>query len=154
MNIRWYTTPLDCLRCVVEDYLIEWFIDTFQLASHSCRVTTLKRDMAALKMLRCRFDKLVHPVDFSDEQIKEILLVSLARKSTIVKIEEIIEDDIHAKTTRGNEHIKDLLRLTKESKGKIVANVRDRGKSGKKVSKIVALNEINKEQAWISFNHK
>lgn len=96
---------------------MEWFIDTFLLATHSHYVTIMPRDMNTLKILRLRYDNLVHPnMDFIDDQLKEILLVPLARKPkpSGFQIEEMTEDDMHGKTTRENKSKKEnLLRVTK-----------------------------------------
>lgn len=109
-NLKWYSTGLDCLQCAAEDYLMEWFVDTMMLAAHAHRVTILARDMNSLSFLRFRFDKMIHPVDFIDKQMRDILLIPPARKTNQeIRIEEVTQGDIHAKTTRANEMKKERL---------------------------------------------
>lgn len=65
---------------VSEDYLIEFFIDAILLATHALRVTLMIKDANTLNMLRHRMNMLVHPIDFVDKRMRDILMVPPARK--------------------------------------------------------------------------
>ena len=109
-NMRWYTTALDCIHFAAEDYLIEFFVDAILLAAHAHRVTLMIRDTNSLNMLRHRMNMLVHPIDFVDKKMRDILMVPPARKpkDTIV-ITEITEEDLHERDTRENALKRELL---------------------------------------------
>ena len=109
-NLKWYTTALDCLQFAVEDYLIEFFIDAILLAAHALRVTLMVKDTNTLNMLRHRMNMLVHPVDFVDPRMRDILLVPPTRrpKDKIV-IPEVTEEGIHERDTRANALRKELM---------------------------------------------
>ena len=109
-KLRWYTTALDCLQFAAEDYLIEFFIDSFLLAAHAIRVTLMIKDTNTLNMLRHRMNMLMHPVDFVDPRMRDILLIPPARKpKDNIVIEEIKEEDIHGRDTRANALKKEIM---------------------------------------------
>ena len=102
-NCKWYTIALDCLQFAAEDYLIEFFIDAILLAAHSLRVTLMIKDANTLNMLRHRMNMLVHPVDFVDKRMRDILMVPPTRKpKDSVVIIEITDEDLHERDTRAN----------------------------------------------------
>ena len=109
-NLKWYTTALDCLQFAAEDYLIEFFIDAVLLAAHALRKTLMLKDSNTLNMLRHRMNMLMHPVDFVDPRMRDILLIPPARrpKDNLI-IQEIKEEDIHDRYTRANAHKKEIL---------------------------------------------
>ena len=118
-DCKWYSTALDCLQCAAEDYLIEYFIDAILLAAHAGRVTLMIKDTTTLGMLRHRMNMLVHPVDFVDKKMKDILMVPPARRpKERMVITEVKEDDIHDKDTRANAVRKELFEKQDVSKKK------------------------------------
>ena len=59
------------------------------------------KDANTLNMLRHRMNMLVHPVDFVDKKMRDILLVPPARKiKETITITEIIEEELHSRDTR------------------------------------------------------
>ena len=61
------------------------------------------KDANTLNMLRHRMNMLVHPVDFVDKRMREILMVPPTRKpKDCVVITEITEEDLHERDTRAN----------------------------------------------------
>ena len=91
--VRWKLTGLLTLQEAAEDFLIEYFNDLCLLAAHSHRVTIMNRDSDTLKRVRWRYDKLLHPTDFIDPKMRDILLIPAYRKpKSTVKIVDITHE--------------------------------------------------------------
>ena len=59
------------------------------------------KDTNTLNMLRHRMNMLVHPVDFVDKRMRDILLVPPARRvKEDITITEVTEEEIHSRDTR------------------------------------------------------
>ena len=97
LGFRWKSSALLCLQEAAEDFLIEIFNDICVLAAHAKRLTIMASDMNTLKMLRWRYDKLLHPSDFVDEKMLNILMIPPARAP---KQNIVIQDVTHDVQTR------------------------------------------------------
>ncbi len=113
---KWYYTALVCLQEAAEDYLIEYFNETCILAANARRVTIMNRDMSSLAMLRQRYENFVHHPTSVDKRMRDILLVAPIAPKSQIKIEEVKEEDVHAKTTRLNEEQIEALKAQQDKK--------------------------------------
>ncbi|KAI5067210.1 hypothetical protein GOP47_0017738 [Adiantum capillus-veneris] len=111
---RWMATAVACLQEACEDYLIEYFNDTFILAAHAHRVTIMPKDMTSLSMLRHRYEKFRYMPSFVDKKMKDILLIPPARRPKELKVEEVTEKDIHSRDTRLNQDRIERLKLKQD----------------------------------------
>ena len=97
---RWKASALFCLHEAAEDWLIEFFLDSYVLAAHAHRVTVMNKDFFSLAALRFRYDKLLTPVTFTDAQMVQILDVRPVQK---IRIQEVTEGaPEHEHETRAN----------------------------------------------------
>ena len=78
------------------------------VAAHAHRVTLMAKDFNTLARVRYRYDKLLHPVEWQDFKMRDILLIPPARKpkQDEVKIVEVT----HGKDTRGKAAYEEALR--------------------------------------------
>ena len=72
-----------CLQEATEDWMIEFFLDSYVLAAHAHRVTVMNKDFFNLAALRFRYDKLFCPVTFTDARKVQILDFRPAQKVRI-----------------------------------------------------------------------
>ena len=86
------------LQELAEDYLEKYFEDAMLVAAHAHRVTLMAKDFNTLSKVRWRYDKLVHPVEWQDIKMRDILSIRPTRKSKVdeVKVVEVT----HSKNTR------------------------------------------------------
>ena len=81
---RWKASALFCLQEAAEDWMIEFFLDSYVLAAHAHRVTVMNKDFFSLAALRFRYDKLqFRPVTFTDARMVQILDVRPIQKIRI-----------------------------------------------------------------------
>ena len=84
---------------MVEDYLEKFFEDAMLIAAHAHRVTLMAKDFNTLATVRWSYDKLLHPVEWQDFKMRDILLIPPTRKS---KQDEVkVVKVTHGKNTRG-----------------------------------------------------
>ena len=99
IGFRWNRTAILMLQEMAEDYLLKFFEDAMLVAAHAHRVTLMAKDLNTLARVRYRYDKLLHPVEWQDFRMRDILLIPPARKP---KIDEIkVVEVFHGKDTRG-----------------------------------------------------
>lgn len=93
---RWRRDALDCLQEAAEDFLIEFFQDSYICAAHAKRVTLMDKDFVTLRRLRYRFSKLLEPLPIKDEKTFNILNIPPYRKpkpgDEKIKIEEVTHE--------------------------------------------------------------
>ena len=87
---------------MAEDY------DAMLVAAHAHKVTLMAKDFNTLARVRYRYDKLLHPVEWQDFKMRDILLIPPARKSKQdeVKVVEVT----HGKDTRGKVAYEEAMR--------------------------------------------
>ena len=96
---RWKASALFCLQEAAEDWMIEFFLDSYVLAAHAHRVTVMNKDFFSLAALRFRYDKLLTPVTFTDARMVQILDMRPVQK---IRIQEVTEGaPEHEHETRG-----------------------------------------------------
>lgn len=97
---RWRRDALECLQEAAEDFLIEFFQDSYICAAHAKRVTLMDKDFVTLRRLRYRFSKLLEPLPFTDEKTFNILNVPPYRKPKPGDVGIKIEEVTHERDTR------------------------------------------------------
>ena len=92
LGFRWNRTAILSLKEMAEDYLEKFFEDAMLVATHAHRVTLMAKDFNTLARVRWRYDKLIHPIEWQDIKMRDILLIPPARKSKEdeVKVFEVI----------------------------------------------------------------
>ena len=135
---RWYYTALACIQEAAEDYCIEYFNDTCIIAANARRVTIMNRDMSSLSMVRQRYTNFIHHPTTVDKTMRDILLVLPTAPKSSFKIEEVTEQDIHAKKTRLNEERIEALQTQQDNK-------KDQAESKKKLDLLARENEVLKQ---------
>ncbi|MCO5592212.1 hypothetical protein L7F22_046210 [Adiantum nelumboides] len=73
LQFRWSRSGLGCLHEATEDFLIEFFQDSYVMTAHAHRSTLMPRDFNSLRLLRFRYDKTLVPVGISDRKMDNIL---------------------------------------------------------------------------------
>ena len=68
-------SALQALQEITEDWLIEFFEDSFLLAAFTHRMTIMPRDFEVLRRLRYRYDQLLVPGLVNDRRMRDILTV-------------------------------------------------------------------------------
>lgn len=107
-DARWERTAILCLQEAAEDYLVEYFQDSMLMAAHAHRVTIMNKDMETLKRVRWRYDKLLHPTDWVDIKMRDILLVPPTRKAAQASIK--IQEVTHERDTRAKRAYEESLK--------------------------------------------
>ena len=93
IGFRWAVSALQALQEITEDWLIEFFEDSFLLAAFTHRMTIMPRDFEVLRRLRYRYDQLLVPVLVSDRRMRDILTVPpLHPRTRPVQPVEVIHD--------------------------------------------------------------
>ena len=95
ISMRWTRPALACIQEAAEDFLVEFFQDSYICSAHSHRVTLMDKDMIVLRRLRYRFSKVLEPVPFRDEKTFNILNIPPARKpkEDDIVIEEVLSEE-------------------------------------------------------------
>ena len=75
IGFRWAASALLCLQEITEDWLIEFFEDSYLLAAFAHRLTIMPRDFEVLRRLRYRYDQLLLLDSMSDRRMRDILIV-------------------------------------------------------------------------------
>lgn len=75
IGFRWAASALLCLQEITEDWLIEFYEDSYVLAAFAHRLTIMPRDFEVLCRLRYRYDQLLLPGLVSNSRMREILTV-------------------------------------------------------------------------------
>ena len=52
LSVRWQRTALECMQEAAEDFLIEFFQDSYICAAHAKRITLMEKDFVTLRRLR------------------------------------------------------------------------------------------------------
>ncbi|MCO5585592.1 hypothetical protein L7F22_039527 [Adiantum nelumboides] len=73
LQFRWSRSGLGCLHEATEDFLIEFFQDSYVMTAHAHRSTLMPRDFNSLQLLRFSYDKTLVPVGISDRKMDNIL---------------------------------------------------------------------------------
>ena len=70
---------------------MKFFEDAMLVAAHAHRVTLMAKDFNTLSRVIWRYDKPVHPVEWQDIKMRDILLIPPTRKSKVdeVKVVEV-----------------------------------------------------------------
>jgi len=95
IGVRWQRIALEYLQEAAEDFLIEFFQESYICAAHAKRVTLMEKDFIVLRRLRFRYSKLLDPLPIRDEKTYNILNIPPYRKpkpSEEVKIEEVTHE--------------------------------------------------------------
>ena len=104
IGLRWRREALDCLQEAAEDFLTEFFQDSYICAAHAKRVTLMDKDFVTLRRLRYRFRNLLEPLPIRDEKTWNILNIPPYRKPKPDEGEIKIEDVTHERDTREARH--------------------------------------------------
>ena len=91
----WTAFALLCLQEISEDWLIEFFEDSYLLAAHAHRLTIMQRDYEILRRLRYRYDQLLLPGQVSDARTLEILTVLPLRPHGKIILLKCLTTEIH-----------------------------------------------------------
>lgn len=75
IGFRWAVSALQALQKITEDWLIEFFEDSFLLAAFTHRMMIMPRDFEVLLKLRYRYDQILVPGLVSDCHMRDILTV-------------------------------------------------------------------------------
>lgn len=75
IGFRWAASALLCFQEITEDWLIEFYEDSYVLAAFAHRLTIMPRNFEVLRRLRYRYDQLLLPGLVSDTRMREILTV-------------------------------------------------------------------------------
>ena len=96
----------------------KYFEDAMLVAAHAHRVTLMVKDFNTLSRVRWRYDKLVHPVEWQDFKMRDILLIPPTRKSKVdeVKVVEVT----HTKNTRGKAAYEESLKQQKAKSKSVI----------------------------------
>ena len=88
--VRWQFSALGCIQEAAEDFLIDFFNDSYIAAAFAHRVTLMSRDFVLVSRLRYRFDKFLEPIPLADRKAFDILNIPAAFKpKQNVKIEDV-----------------------------------------------------------------
>ena len=91
----------------------KYFEDSMLVAAHAHRVTLMVKDFNTLSRVRWRYDKLLHPVEWQDFRMRDILLIPSTRKS---KVDEVT----HSKNIRGKAAYKESLKQQKAKSKSVI----------------------------------
>lgn len=93
IGFRWAVSALQALQEIIEDWLIEFFEDSFLLDAFTHRMTIMPRDFDFLSRLRYRYDQLLVPGLVSDHRMHDILtLPSLHPHALPIQPIEVVHD--------------------------------------------------------------
>ncbi len=92
VTLRWQSTALACLHEAAEDFIKEFFVDSYILAAHAHRITVMPKDMHSLRLLRFRYDKSLQPAPISDPRMADILYMPPISRP--VKVTEVPSQSI------------------------------------------------------------
>ncbi len=93
IGLRWNASGLLCLQEIAEDWLIEFFEDSYVLAAFAHRLTIMPRDFDVLRRLRYRYDQLLVPGLVSDRRMRDILTVPpLHPRSRVAEPSQAVHD--------------------------------------------------------------
>lgn len=90
--VKWQFSALACIQEAAEDFLIDFFNDSYIAAAFAHRVTLMVPDFGLVTRLRYRFDKGLVPIPIADRKAFDILNIPPARMpkaKSSVKIEDI-----------------------------------------------------------------
>ncbi|MCO5600074.1 hypothetical protein L7F22_054182 [Adiantum nelumboides] len=86
LNFWWAKSAMGCLPQAAEDFLIEFFQDSYILIAYAHRVTVMPWDINSLKLLRFKYNKALTPVHLSDKRMDNILTIPPITK---VKVSDV-----------------------------------------------------------------
>ena len=90
---------LGTLQEACEDWHIEFFQDSYVLAAHAHRVTVMPRDTQSLRLLRFRYDSLLHPVPLNDSRMDRIISIPPIQRVRVVEVTEACHSRVTQSTT-------------------------------------------------------
>ena len=104
-NVYRSQTPIiSCLQEALEDFLIDFLVDSYICVAHARRITLMDKDVVVVSRVRYRFDKIVQPLHMTNKKAYDLLRVPPVlrkKKDNVVKIEEIVEEKPLASPMKG-----------------------------------------------------
>ncbi|MCO5554870.1 hypothetical protein L7F22_008407 [Adiantum nelumboides] len=95
---RWKVFTLLALQEAFEEFIMEYFNDFTIVAAHAHQVTVMDKDSAIVKRMRWRYDKLLQPLEFVDNKMRDLLVIPPTRKEEADALK--IRDVTHEVQTR------------------------------------------------------